>query len=133
LLGKLPDKEVALKTGRSLTAISLKRHKLGIPTRAIIPRYTPGDLRLLGTMPDEELARKLIRHRRNKLGIANFTTEQNKWTAEVDSWLGKFTDREVAGRIGYHPGAIAFRRELLGIAAPPWGKKNKKNIAVNAP
>ena len=125
-----------------MAAIWNKRNELRIPTQSITLKYTPEEVRLLGTMPDEELARKLgrslqaIRHRRNKLGIANFTTEQNKWTAEEDSWLGKFTDREVAERIGCHPGTVGDRRRQLGIPALDpnrWTKEEEKLLLEKVP
>ena len=62
---------------RSVVAVATQRLKLGIhrPNPKFRP-YTAEEDRLMGTMPDEELAKKLgrtfiaVRARREKLGIA---------------------------------------------------------------
>ena len=84
LLGTMPDKEVAARIGRSITAVHDHRRKLGIPSfykrkpRREPSVWTPKKDALLGTMPDSDLARKVrcsplsVFYRRRKLGIAPF-------------------------------------------------------------
>ena len=62
LLGTAPDPEIALRLGRTLWAVMLRRGRLHIQNPAPKFRWwTPAEDRLLGTMPDEELARRLNR------------------------------------------------------------------------
>jgi hypothetical protein len=76
MLGKMPDKEVARRTGRTVGAVRQMREELGIPNPAG-NRWRPEDIALLGTMPDREAARRLgrslqsVTQKRIKLGIAN--------------------------------------------------------------
>jgi hypothetical protein len=59
LLGKLPDGEVARRTGRSLSAVSQKRRLLGLPNPVSgRRRWTPEADALLRTLPREEAARR---------------------------------------------------------------------------
>src|SRR5438309_347282 len=75
LLRRIPDKEVARRTGRSLQAIVLKRIKLGLVNPAAKRRnWKARELKLLGKYPDEEVARMVCRSvaaveaRRQQLG-----------------------------------------------------------------
>src|SRR6266853_6268585 len=64
LLGRLPDRDVARRTGRTCRAAASKRRQLGFlrrPPRSAAP-WTPEHLRLLGKFPDKEVARKLNRN-----------------------------------------------------------------------
>jgi hypothetical protein len=84
LLGTMPDADVAARTGRTLVAVQSRRYVFGVPNvmkRNPIskpPRWTPKRERLLGTMPDTVVARKLrcspisVFNRRKKLGILSF-------------------------------------------------------------
>jgi hypothetical protein len=77
LLGKLPDAEVAERTGRGEEAVWVKRTKLGIPNPSG-PGWTAEELDLLGTMPDAEVAARTGRTengvtlKRCRLGIPTF-------------------------------------------------------------
>jgi len=61
------------------------------------PRWTPEDIALLGTLHDEEVARRTerivgaVRQKREELGIPN--PASNRWTAEAIALLGTMTDR----------------------------------------
>jgi hypothetical protein len=51
---------VAQRIGRSANAVAIRRQKLGIPKFDHRSRpYTAEENRLMGTMPDKELARRL--------------------------------------------------------------------------
>jgi hypothetical protein len=60
LLGKLPDAEVAARTGRSENGVRVKRCKLGISNPSG-PGWTAEELALLGTAPDAEVAARVGR------------------------------------------------------------------------
>jgi hypothetical protein len=79
LLGKLPDAEVAVRTGRTLTAVECHRRALKIRyTHGRYSWWTPDDDALLGTASDVEIARRLgrseaaIRARRINLHVPPF-------------------------------------------------------------
>src|SRR5262249_46292451 len=75
LLGTIPDAEVAAKTGRSMSAVRLKREKLGIPNLLGRGEWKAEELALLGRVTDEEIARRTgrtaraIQSKRSTLGI----------------------------------------------------------------
>ena len=83
LLGTLPDKEVARRTGRTVNGVRLKREELGIPNPAG-NRWRPDDITLLGTLPDREVARRLgrplqsVTQKRCKLGIPTFEDRRRR-------------------------------------------------------
>ncbi len=84
LLGTMTDKEVGERTGRKEGAVSARRYRMGVS--AFVKRrphrapaiWTPAKDRLLGTMSDVDLARKLrcspmsVFYRRRRLNIAAF-------------------------------------------------------------
>ena len=84
LLGTMPDKDVAAKVGRTPTAVHAHRNNLGIRSfygrkpRGKSASWMPAKDRLLGTMPDTNLARKLrcspmtVFYRRKRLKIPAF-------------------------------------------------------------
>ena len=84
LLGTMMDKNVAKRTGRTESAVSERRYVLGVPAftkrkpRSEPVNWTPAKDRLLGTMADPDLARKLkcspmaVFYRRRRLKIAAF-------------------------------------------------------------
>jgi hypothetical protein len=84
LLGTMPDKDVAERIGRPLGAVQARRYAFGVPNvkkrnpMSKPPRWTPKQDRLLGTMPDTVVARKLrcspfsVFFRRRKLKIPRY-------------------------------------------------------------
>jgi len=140
LLGSRPDAEVAQLLGRSLGAVWHRRIAQGIRPCARQRRqaragqargarhhrqgghyglYTEAEERLLGKMPDAELAQRLgrtpfsIQARRIALGIAKYDAKLHQWTAAENALLGKMTDGEVAKRLGLTQSAVAHRRRRL--------------------
>jgi hypothetical protein len=93
------------------------------------PRWTPQEVALLGTMPDEELAARIgktpvaVRQKREELGIANPTA--NRWTAEDIALLGTLPDEEVARLVGRSRTAVTQKRCQLGIANPSDGRRRR--------
>jgi hypothetical protein len=87
LLGTMPDKDVAERTGRTLGAVQARRYVSGVPNvikrnpMSKPPRWTPKRDRLLGTMPETALARELrcssfsVFFSRKKLGIMSFRAD----------------------------------------------------------
>jgi hypothetical protein len=79
-------------------------------------------LALLGTMPDDELARRLgksenaVRLQRERQGIPN--RSGHGWTEEELALVGTLPDAEVGRRIGRTPIAVTCKRCDLGIPHP---------------
>jgi hypothetical protein len=86
------------------------------------PRWTPAEVALLGTMPDEEVAARTgktpgaVRQKREELGIPN--PAANTWTAEDIALLGTLPDEAVAARLGRSRTAVTQKRCQLGIPNP---------------
>ncbi len=100
------------------------RCALGIPAAPRIRpiAWPPERLRLLGTAPDEEIARKLrlktntIINRRQALGIPKFGSKVRCfWTPKEDRLLGTMPDAAVARRVGRSTGAVMSRRHQIGV------------------
>jgi hypothetical protein len=91
------------------------------------PRWTPAGIALLGTAPDEEVARRTgrtvgaVRQKREELGVPN--PAGNRWTAAGIASLGTLPDREVARRLGRPLHSITQKRVKLGIANPSDGRR----------
>jgi hypothetical protein len=85
------------------------------------PRWTPAEVALLGTLPDDALAAQVgktpgaVRQKREELGIPN--PDADRWTAEDIALLGTLPD-EAAARIGRSRTAVTQKRCQLGIANP---------------
>ena len=60
-LGTMPDRVIAAECGVSIRTVGLWRESLGIPAYMPERVWTKREVRLLGTMPDAELAAKLRR------------------------------------------------------------------------
>jgi hypothetical protein len=77
------------------------------------------DIALLGTAPDEEVARRTgrtaaaVRRKRWALDIPN--PAGSRWTAEDMALLGTLPDREVARRVGRSLQSVTQKRIKLGI------------------
>jgi hypothetical protein len=162
ILGTRTDREVALLLGRSLTNVAWRRKKLGIPPKAKPHRWTLEEEALLGSKPDMELARLFHRtvmavvlrrislgrskpdalHRIIKVvaprgqspttGNARPGAAYCTWTAEEDALLGKFTDEEVARKLGCPVTRVSRRRRLLRLPScnPNHRQWTKEEIAL---
>ena len=75
-MGKLPDSEISLRLGRSVTAIRTRRQELGLKDPSKRKPWTAADVKLLGTASDADIARPIgrsadaVKTRRKNLGIA---------------------------------------------------------------
>jgi hypothetical protein len=103
--------------------------------RAARARAWPaGQLRLLGTAPDAELARRIgrsanaVRVMRTRLGIPD--PGGHGWTAEEVALLGTAPDAEVATRIGRSVTAVMLKRCLLGL--PTFGDRRVREGRAGA-
>lgn len=103
LLGSKPDEELALELGRTVLAVGARRIQLGRPTPAaafkVVKMISSGASR---------------RQPANTVNIKPGGTYCT-WTAAEDALLGKFTDEEVARRLGYSMTRVRRRRHLLGL------------------
>ena len=84
--------------------------------------WTPEQLALLGTLPDEQVAERTdrtenaVRIMRERLDIANPTS--NRWSADEVALLGTLPDSDVAQEIGRLLQAVTQNRIALGIGNP---------------
>ena len=75
-LGKLPDSEISLRLGRTLSSVRARRKRLGLRDPSKRKPWTAAEVKLLGTAFDVFIARRLgrsegvVRAHRQKLGIA---------------------------------------------------------------
>src|SRR5262249_48700529 len=75
LLGALADEEAAAQTGRFVSAVRLKREKLGIPNLPGRGEWEAEELVLVGRVTDGEIARRTgrtaraIQSKRSTLGL----------------------------------------------------------------
>jgi len=138
------NQELRAMLGWSYRRIHLRRRQLtGGKVRKSRPEWTLEEDRLLGTKPDQVLARKFgrpvsaVRHRRWKKRIR----VRKLWRPEDDKILGTRTDREVGLLLGRSQSNVSWRRINLGIPpkakARPWtpeeeallGSKPDKELA----
>lgn len=122
-VGKLPDAEVARRTGRTVNAVGEHRRDLGLayyqtgPTRP----WTPAEEAWLGMDSDEVIAKKLgrsvigVKLRRARKGIHLRHPKNRPWTQREIKLLGTATDTEVAARLHRHPKSVQQKRAQLGI------------------
>ncbi len=120
------NRELRAILGWSHDRILKMRHQLaGGKARKKQPDWTLEEDQLLGTLPDNLLARKLgrlvsaVRHRRGKKRIR----VRMLWRPEVDRILGTRTDREIALLLGRTLADVFWRRKKLGI--PPKAKPRR--------
>ena len=139
LLGVRTDQDIAALLGTTVEAVQHRRSQFGIAPCARQMRqtllakskqlrragghfgkYDPNEDKLMGTMPDRELALRLgrthkaVEARRIHLGIPKFDPRIHKWTAEEDALLGVEADGQIASRLGLSISAVAHRRRRLG-------------------
>lgn len=122
MLGKYTDTQLAKKLKRSRSTVAWKRRALHVHAKGDYSRrWTPEEDRLLGTMPDAQLApvlqrgAKSVQTRRLKMGILFRNPE---WTPAQEKLLGRYSDKEVARRLGRPVSGVGARRALLKIPSP---------------
>jgi hypothetical protein len=136
LLGSDADSSVAALLGLTRATVGRKRRELGIPSVLPPPHdklrafpWTAAQLRLLGTMTDAEVARRIrvsapvVHRQRVRMGICAFKPPppRIRWTRRMISALGKRSDAEVAERLRIGMGSVKKKRESLKI--PPHFEK----------
>jgi hypothetical protein len=90
------------------------------------PRWSDADRALLGTLPDDEVARRTdrswnaVRQRRERLGIPNPCA--GRWAAQEVALLGTRADEEVARGLGRSLRSVIRMRRKLGIPRPSHGR-----------
>ena len=111
-----------------------------VPKQAGAP-WLPEERKLLGTMPDREVARalnrteKAVRCTRQKLRILAYQTPFHRWTPEEEQLLGTLPDAEVAARTGHPLSGVIQRRLSLHICLPrpghqPWTTAEDKLLGT---
>src|ERR1017187_954383 len=112
----------------------------GAPRQTAAP-WSSEDVKLLGTMPDSEVARVLnrapsaIRHKRHKLRIPAFQSSFHLWTPEEEQLLGTMSDEEVVTRTGHPLSGVIQRRQKLHRPLPrpghqPWTTAEDKLLGT---
>lgn len=136
LLGTMSDADVAASIGGKKEAVLAKRHALHIkaykPTNSVVkgkarPNFdwNEENVKLLGTMTDTELARKLglaittVGAKRRSLGIAGVTPSRGALVIPppLKRKLGKWSDALIASKLGVAGSTISNARRKLGIPA----------------
>jgi hypothetical protein len=102
LLGSKPDEELARKFGRTIKAVEARRIQLDRPKPDAAFKVVKVNAKSVRGQPAATL---------NAEPGAAYCT----WTAEEDALLGKFTDKEVAHKLGYSVARVRRRRYLLGV------------------
>ena len=113
------DREIARLLRQSYRLLSLNRRRQS--SRAHHEKWMPFELRLLGRMRDENLARLLHRSRigvagrRESLGISIFAPQRTRWSRREIELLGKRPDSVVARMVSRTRFAVQLKRHSLGI------------------
>lgn len=100
------------------------------------PLWTPAQEALLGTVPDEEVARRIgrsekgVREKREELGIPNAGPTHRRWTRRELRLLGRMPDAEIARRTGRMSARVRHKRRALEIPAPEKRRWTKKELAA---
>lgn len=90
--------------------------------------WTPEDEKLLGTMPDREVASLLKRSkravtlRRRLKGIAYTNPALRPWSASELEMVGRLSDPEIARRTGHPLASVGKKRRELGFLVRPHTK-----------
>jgi hypothetical protein len=118
LLGLHRDDRVAALTGRSKSAVQLKREKLGLPNPSS-PGWTAEELALLGTATDAEVAPRTGRTegavtlKRCKLGIPTFCDRRVHSSRPMTSGHGGARTVGTTARNWYRLTAVAVRCQVM--------------------
>jgi hypothetical protein len=129
MLGKMPDREAARKTGRTIKGIQSRRVLLGIPAVRVQPQpmrpWTADEIKLFGTMSDLQLARQLGREKHQvlkqrlalKIPSCHRRQPRRSWKPAEIRLLGRYTDLAVAQRLGCPQNIVRIKRVKLGLPA----------------
>ena len=114
---------VAREIGRTQGAVNERRRELGAPRHDTSWHWTPREIRLLGTINDHELARRLgltpsqVSGKRTRLGIPPYRPRPafRRWTPRELRLLGTMTDSELGRRLRRTETSVKSMRQLRGI------------------
>jgi hypothetical protein len=142
LLAKIPDKEVARRTGRTLLAVVSKRIDRGLryyqrKNFSPVKKWTKEEVTLLGTAVDSAIARKLNRTtesakcQREARDIPSFQ-KQHYWTKAENKIVMGYSYKEAARRLRLPQSKIEFRRRTLraGNVGAPIRKWSPEEVAL---
>lgn len=120
LLGQKPDQELARKFGRTVVAVEARRIQLNRPKPDAV-------FKVVKAIASRSQRGQPANAVNVKPGAAYCT-----WTAEEDALLGKFTDEQVARKLGYRVTRVRRRRHLLGLSSnnPSHRHWTKEEIAL---
>ncbi len=129
-LGFVPDKQLADQFGVSRSHVRIARALRGIPVADYVPptehTWTKGQLKLLGTMSDGNVARRIgipqaqVMCKRRSLEIPAFDRKAKiRWTSKRLAQLGKEPDHLLARQWSVPQRAVRSKREELQIKPCP--------------
>ncbi|AJO79363.1 hypothetical protein [Pseudomonas sp. MRSN 12121] len=135
LLGTMTDRDLAIRFDVPHNTIAAKRNQLSIPAhdQLHVPRnvWNEDNVKLLGTIPDELLGRKLgvsitaVQNARLRRGIPALLQRRNVWSEEALALLGTMLDKKLAARLGVSNAAVSVKRKNMGIARFKKTQKSK--------
>jgi len=121
----LNDCRIAEKLGHPSETICYHRHRLGLPTVAVVPLIDEKALVMLHSQGfnDREIAEKLHCHQstitqhRQKLSIPARTPRESQRHFRIITLVksGKFTNSEIAGKIGCDVSVVLRHKRLEGL------------------
>ena len=125
LLGKLPDRDLSRRIGRSYEAVQAKRHLLGIPfLNENFRPWKPAEDRLLGVVSDDEVARRL-RRSMHCVPLRECSGGFSLGVLAVVVTVGPFSEENgfiaPSIRLGWRAAATAFEPQF---ASPPVATRN---------
>ncbi len=118
------DADLAELLNIEVSTVQYRRNKLGILPFTLRFNFKPEYIKLLGTIPDSNLAKQLgcsitlIRRKRLSLKIKKafrLVKQTTKWTDESVSKLGTMPDNKIALKFGLSMSSVFKKRKALGI------------------
>jgi hypothetical protein len=142
-LSKCHERSPVLVDMKKATGPRMATHPDHHPT-SVPARWTAKEIKLLGTLPDTHLARKLrrpiwdVRNQRDRLNIPPFQKRPKFrfWKASEIRQLGTMLDPDLARRLNRTRSSVVSQRRRLGIPCCPfdqlWTKKEERLLGTQS-
>ncbi len=143
LIGTMPDRAVAKRLERSVSAVTARRRLKAIPyLNPVLRPWHDAEIKLFGKASDEKIAKRTgrslkgVQGKRRELGLL-VRPRVRPWTAREDRLLGTKPDTELAVQFNRTRMDVYWRRSKLAIkpavARPPhrnWKPKEDKLLGT---
>src|SRR6266566_6038429 len=140
LLGTMRDEDLAQDLGRTFYSVQVERLRCKIPVFNNTRKWKEEHLRLLGTAPDQEVAKmtgysvSAVHSMRLKHTTVRFRRGGPRrprrllrvWTEQEKALLKELSDREMAERLGSSLKSIRRARREFGIRREIWPRARKR-------